>query len=199
MIYSVLVGSFVGLLLVVFPFPLWVSTSAGAVTFLLSVGLHQRYRWGNGCVWNAVGVGCGRTAAHLARWEATYGERSVPIQPSPADRAWGGTLRWSLAEPHAVLCFHRRSPARAHRAWSGGGCARAHRSHACHPVDGNDEACGAKPRATAGASHLVEKFTGIQGYDLAHGQFPDFPGFYAGYGSPESTSINRLPYSGHFL
>ncbi len=30
---------------------------------------------------------------------------------------------------------------------------------------------------------LVEKFTGIQGYDLAHGQFPDFTGFDAGFGS----------------
>ena len=44
-INSVLVGSFVGLLLAAFALPLWVTTSAGVVTFLLSVGLHQRYQW----------------------------------------------------------------------------------------------------------------------------------------------------------
>jgi hypothetical protein len=44
-INSVLAGSFVGLLLAAFALPLWVTTSAGVVTFLLSVGLHQRYQW----------------------------------------------------------------------------------------------------------------------------------------------------------
>ncbi len=44
-INSVLAGSFVGLLLAAFTFPLWVSTSAGVVTFLLSVALLQRYQW----------------------------------------------------------------------------------------------------------------------------------------------------------
>jgi hypothetical protein len=42
---SVLAGSFVGLLLAAFTLPLWVTTSAGVVTFLVSVGLHQRYQW----------------------------------------------------------------------------------------------------------------------------------------------------------
>ena len=42
---SVLAGSFVGLLLAAFTFPLWASTSAGVVAFLVSVGLHQRYQW----------------------------------------------------------------------------------------------------------------------------------------------------------
>jgi hypothetical protein len=42
---SVLVGSFVGLLLAAFTFPLWACTSAGVVTFLVSVGIHQRYQW----------------------------------------------------------------------------------------------------------------------------------------------------------
>jgi hypothetical protein len=46
MINSVLVGSFVGLLLAVFNLSLWVCTSAGVVAFLLSVVLHQRYQWG---------------------------------------------------------------------------------------------------------------------------------------------------------
>jgi UPF0716 family protein affecting phage T7 exclusion len=45
MINSVLVGSFVGLLLAAFTLPLVVTTSAGGVTFLVSVGLHQRYQW----------------------------------------------------------------------------------------------------------------------------------------------------------
>jgi len=45
-INSVLIGSFVGLLLAVFSLPLWVCTSAGVVTFLVSVVLHQRYQWG---------------------------------------------------------------------------------------------------------------------------------------------------------
>lgn len=45
MINSVLAGSFVGLLFAAFTFPLWVSTSVGSVTFLLSVTLHQRYQW----------------------------------------------------------------------------------------------------------------------------------------------------------
>lgn len=44
-INSVLVGSFVGLLFAVFALPLWVSTSMGVVTFLLSGALHQRYQW----------------------------------------------------------------------------------------------------------------------------------------------------------
>ena len=44
-INSVLAGSFVGLLLTAFTFPLWVTTSAGVITFLLSVALHQRYQW----------------------------------------------------------------------------------------------------------------------------------------------------------
>ncbi len=46
MINSVLVGSFVGVLLVLFILPLWVCTIAGVVAFLASVGLHQRYQWG---------------------------------------------------------------------------------------------------------------------------------------------------------
>jgi hypothetical protein len=46
-INSVLVGVFVGLLLsALFTFPLLVCTSAGVVTFLVSLGLHQRYQWG---------------------------------------------------------------------------------------------------------------------------------------------------------
>jgi len=44
-INSVLAGGFVGLLLAAFALPLWVTTSAGVVTFLVSVGLHQRYQW----------------------------------------------------------------------------------------------------------------------------------------------------------
>ena len=44
-INSVLAGSFVGLLLAAFTLPLWVCTGAGVVTFLLSVGIHQRYQW----------------------------------------------------------------------------------------------------------------------------------------------------------
>jgi hypothetical protein len=44
-INSVLVGSFVGLLLAAFTLPLWVCTSAGVVTFVVSVGIHQRYQW----------------------------------------------------------------------------------------------------------------------------------------------------------
>src|SRR6266566_4685978 len=44
---SVLLGVFVGLLLsALFTFPLLVCTSAGVVTFLVSLGLHQRYQWG---------------------------------------------------------------------------------------------------------------------------------------------------------
>ena len=42
---SVLAASFVGLLLAAFTLPLVVTTSAGVVTFLASVGLHQRYQW----------------------------------------------------------------------------------------------------------------------------------------------------------
>jgi hypothetical protein len=45
-INSVLAGSFVGLLLAAFTFPLWACTSAGVVTFFVSVYLHQRYQWG---------------------------------------------------------------------------------------------------------------------------------------------------------
>ena len=45
-INSVLIGSFVGLLLTVFSLPLWVCTSAGVVAFLVSVVIHQRYQWG---------------------------------------------------------------------------------------------------------------------------------------------------------
>ena len=46
-INSVLVGVFVGLLLsALFNFPLLVCTSAGVLTFLVSLGLHQRYQWG---------------------------------------------------------------------------------------------------------------------------------------------------------
>jgi hypothetical protein len=44
-INSVLAGSFVGLLLAAFTFPLWITTSAGAITFLLSMALLQRYQW----------------------------------------------------------------------------------------------------------------------------------------------------------
>src|SRR6266516_1031599 len=44
-ITSVLAGSFVGLLLAAFSLPLVVTTGAGVVTFLVSVGLHQRYQW----------------------------------------------------------------------------------------------------------------------------------------------------------
>ena len=45
-INSVLAGSFVGLLLAAFTFPLWACTSAGVVAFFVSVGLHQRFQWG---------------------------------------------------------------------------------------------------------------------------------------------------------
>ena len=44
-INSVLAASFVGLLLAAFTLPLWVSTSAGVVTFLLSTALLQSYQW----------------------------------------------------------------------------------------------------------------------------------------------------------
>ncbi|TMD63996.1 MAG: hypothetical protein E6I97_25255 [Chloroflexi bacterium] len=44
-INSVLAGSFVGLLLAAFTFPLWVCTSAGVFTFLLSMAIQQRYQW----------------------------------------------------------------------------------------------------------------------------------------------------------
>jgi hypothetical protein len=44
-INSVLAGSFVGLLLAAFTFPLWVCTGVGIVTFLLSMALLQRYQW----------------------------------------------------------------------------------------------------------------------------------------------------------
>ena len=46
-INSVLAGVFVGLLLsALLNFPLLVCTSAGVVTFLVSLGIHQRYQWG---------------------------------------------------------------------------------------------------------------------------------------------------------
>jgi len=45
-INSVLIGSFVGLLLAMFSLPLLVCTSAGVVAFLVSVVIHQRYQWG---------------------------------------------------------------------------------------------------------------------------------------------------------
>jgi hypothetical protein len=45
MITSVLAGSFVGLLLAAITLPLAVTTSAGVVAFLVSVGLHLRYQW----------------------------------------------------------------------------------------------------------------------------------------------------------
>ncbi len=45
-INSVLIGSFVGLLLAVFSLPLWVCTSAEVVAFLVSIVIHQRYQWG---------------------------------------------------------------------------------------------------------------------------------------------------------
>ena len=45
-INSVLIGSFVGLLLAVFSLPLWICTSVGVVAFLVSVVIHQRYQWG---------------------------------------------------------------------------------------------------------------------------------------------------------
>jgi hypothetical protein len=44
-INSVLIGSFVGLLLAMFSLPLWFCTSAGVVAFLVSVVIHQRYQW----------------------------------------------------------------------------------------------------------------------------------------------------------
>ena len=44
-INRVLAGSFVGLLLAAFTLPLWACTSAGVVTFFVSVYLHQRYQW----------------------------------------------------------------------------------------------------------------------------------------------------------
>jgi len=46
MINSVLVGSFVGVLLVPFSSPLWVSTSAGVMAFIASVAIHQVYQQG---------------------------------------------------------------------------------------------------------------------------------------------------------
>ena len=45
-INSVLVSSFVGLLLSAFTLPLWAGTNAGAVAFLMSVGIHHRSQWG---------------------------------------------------------------------------------------------------------------------------------------------------------
>jgi hypothetical protein len=45
-INSVLIGSFVGLLLAMFSLPLLVCTSGGVVAFLVSVVIHQRYQWG---------------------------------------------------------------------------------------------------------------------------------------------------------
>ena len=64
-ITSVLLGSFVGLLLVLFSVPLWGCASAGAVVFLASFSGHLRYGW--------------------ARWMQL--ERTVPVlfssQPGP--------------------------------------------------------------------------------------------------------------------
>lgn len=45
-INSVLVGSFAGLLLGAFALPLWLCACAGALAFLASVTIHQRYQWG---------------------------------------------------------------------------------------------------------------------------------------------------------
>src|SRR2546426_4150062 len=45
MLNSVLAGSFVGLLLAAFNLSLVVTATAGGVTFLASVSLHQRYQW----------------------------------------------------------------------------------------------------------------------------------------------------------
>jgi hypothetical protein len=44
-INSVLIGSFIGLLLALFSLPLWVCTSGGVLAFLVSVVIHQRYQW----------------------------------------------------------------------------------------------------------------------------------------------------------
>jgi hypothetical protein len=49
---SVLAGSFAGLLLGAFALPLWLCTCAGALAFLLSVAIHQRYQWAE---WARVG------------------------------------------------------------------------------------------------------------------------------------------------
>jgi hypothetical protein len=46
MINSVLMGSFVGVLLVLVNFPLWISTIAGVVAFVASVVIHQVYQQG---------------------------------------------------------------------------------------------------------------------------------------------------------
>lgn len=45
-INSVLAGSFVGLLLAAFSLSLWACTGAGVAAFLLSLGIHRRYQWG---------------------------------------------------------------------------------------------------------------------------------------------------------
>jgi hypothetical protein len=45
-INSVLAGSFIGLLLAALTVALWADTSAGVAAFLLSLGFHQRYQWG---------------------------------------------------------------------------------------------------------------------------------------------------------
>jgi hypothetical protein len=45
-INSVLVGSFVGLLLAAFTLPLWACTSAGVLTCFVSGGIQQRYQSG---------------------------------------------------------------------------------------------------------------------------------------------------------
>ena len=47
-INSVLVGSFVGLLLTAVTFPLWATASVGVVIFAVSLGFHQRYQWQQG-------------------------------------------------------------------------------------------------------------------------------------------------------
>jgi hypothetical protein len=51
-INSVLVGSFVGLLLGAFGLALWLCACAGVLAFLASVGVHQRYQWAQ---WARVG------------------------------------------------------------------------------------------------------------------------------------------------
>ncbi len=48
-INSVLAASFVGLLLAAFSLSLVITTSVGVVTFLVSVGIHQRYQWPTDC------------------------------------------------------------------------------------------------------------------------------------------------------
>ncbi len=44
-INSVLIGSFVGLLLAALDMALWAGAGAGVVAFLMSEGLHHRHQW----------------------------------------------------------------------------------------------------------------------------------------------------------